>query len=699
MADLHTAAFALEIGSEELPARFLPIQDQFLKEAFEAAFKERDLAFASIETFSTPRRAVVLVEGLVTTQPEREEELMGPPVRAAFADGKPTKALEGFCRTNNVALEDAYTVETPKGEYVAVKKKVGGLKTLDILAELCPDIVSRIPFAKRMRWAGHDFAYARPLQWVVALLGDEVVPFELGPFASGRTTYGHRIHGFGPFEVATASDLLPTLEKKCAIMPKADDRKKLVIDEGNAQAERAQGRVLWDDGLLREVTGLVEHPVPLLASFDEKFLEVPREVLVTSMQSHQKSFAVEDADGRLLPHFVTVLNLKPESVDLVKRGWERVLRARLEDARFFWHEDLKASFESWLEKLEHVIFVRGLGTMGDKSRRLELLAGWIAEKLAPGLAAQCARAGRLAKADLVSGMVGEFDTLQGIMGGIYAEKWGEEKEICEALKEQYLPAGPDSPLPGTLSGAILSMADKADSMAGCFGLNQIPTGAADPNGLRRCALGIIRIMRAFHLELDIRELFARAQMGYGEREWKIDPAQCLDKLEDFFMARLRNYYQNLGVNTLLVDAATGSGARTVPGVDERIEALKVFAERESFESSVQTFKRVAHIVAKHEKEGWQIPATWRKSLLQEEAEKSLHKVLQEALPVLDHLRDAHDHKGMLDQLESLRPHVDNFFDHVMVACGDNDLCANRLAMLKSLSDRFSKVVDFAALQV
>lgn len=694
-----TSAFVLEIGSEELPSRFLPGEEAFLKEAFASALDEASLAHGDITCHSTPRRAVVCIADVATRQDEKEEVIMGPPARVAYVDGKPGKALDGFCRTNGVTVDAAYVVSTPKGDYVAVKKMVGGGLALDILAGICPDIIARIPFAKRMRWADHDFAYARPLQWILALLGDQVVPFSVGPMTSGRLTSGHRIHGRGPFEVAQADDLLRVLEERAAVMPNAAARRELIVREGNVLADQVQGRILWDDALLQEVTGLVEHPVPLLGDFDTRYLEVPREVLITSMQSHQKSFGVENEKGELLPHFLTVLNIEPESLELVKHGWERVLRARLEDARFFWHEDLKAGFEPWLARLENVIFIRGLGSMGDKGRRLEALCGWLAEKCAPELQGACMRAGRLAKADLVSGMVGEFDTLQGIMGGIYAEKWGEDTVVAQALKEQYLPAGPDSPLPESLAGALLAIADKADTMAGCFGLNLIPSGTADPNGLRRCAIGIIRILRKFGLELDVRELFARAQMGYGEREWKVNPIQCLDKLDDFFTTRLRSFYQGLGINTLLVDAALGARCSTVKGVDERVNALVSFSAGEGYASSVQTFKRVANIVAKQVAGGSEIPATWKKSLLQESAEQSLSRVLSEALPILDHLWAEHDYAGILAQLDTLRPHLDNFFDHVMVACEDPALRANRLAMLKSLSDRFSRVADFAALQI
>lgn len=418
----------------------------------------------------------------------------------------PSKALEGFARTNGVEVKDVYTIKTPKGEYVAVKKTVGGRGAGDILADVCPGIISGVPFAKRMRWGTSSFTYARPMHWILALLDDSVVSFEVGPVKSGRTTRGHRIHGAGPFEVPSASDYVDVVTKKGGLVLDGAERRRIIIEGADRQAKAVGGRVLYTEGLLNEVCGLVEHPVPLLGDFDKIYLEVPREVLVTSMQVNQKSFGLEDSAGNLLPHFVTVLNLTPPDVELVKHGWERVLRARLEDARFFWHEDLKNSFDKWLEELEHVVFIRGLGTMGDKTRRLEKLCRAIAEKCDPAVADNAARAGRLSKADLVTNMVGEFDTLQGVMGGIYAKRMGENDAVASAVSEQYLPAGPDSPLPVSATGAILSIADKVDTMAGCFGLGLIPTGAADPNALRRCALGIIRIVREFGFSLDMRDL-------------------------------------------------------------------------------------------------------------------------------------------------------------------------------------------------
>lgn len=693
------ATFVLEIGSEELPSRFLTPEEGELASRFSGALDEAGLEYGALRVMSTPRRAVVIVENLNPVQVEREEVVSGPPVRVAYdAEGKPTKALEGFVRTNACALEDVFKVETDKGEYVAVRKRTGGAPAAGLLAEICPAVITALSFQKRMRWGAYSLAYARPLRWILALLDDAVVPFTVGPMTSGRETSGHRIHGAGPFAVARANDLLATLAGPCAITLDPAQRRSVIIEGGNAQASAAGGKVLWKDSLLDEVQGLAEHPVPLLADFDPAYLEVPREVLLTSMESHQKSFGIEGPKGELLPHFLTVLNITPEDMDVVKRGWERVLRARLEDARFFWQADLRDTFDHWLQKLDAVIFIGGLGSMGDKTRRLEALCRWLADSCAPDLADDAARAGRLSKADLVSGLVGEFDTLQGIMGGIYADRKGESKAVAEALGEQYLPAGPDSPLPKTLAGALLSMADKADTLAGCFGLGMIPTGAADPNGLRRCALGIIRIMLEFGLAVDVRQFFAMAQQLYGDRQWKLAPHDALDKLMEFFAARLRNYFMSQGQDTLLVDAALGAGAEDVKDCGARLAALAAFSQDKDYEATVQTFKRVANILRK-QGQAEELSDHWDPALLREDAEKALASTLEEMLPRLDALWAAHDHAAALACLSTVRPAVDAFFAGVMVMSDDADLRRNRLSMLRGIGSRFARLADFSALQM
>ncbi len=694
------ATFVLEIGSEEVPSRFLPTEEQELETRFTAALRENALEHGRIRALSTPRRAILVVEDLNPVQTEREEIVAGPPVRVAYdADGKPTRALEGFLRTNGCTPDEVFRQDTPKGEYVAVRKRIGGAAAGDLLAEICPAVITALPFAKRMRWGANHVAYARPLRWIVALLDGDVVPFELGPVASGRETFGHRIHGRGPFSVKEARDLLPLLTEKGGITPLPADRRAVIVRGGDAPAAAVGGKVLWKDSLLREVEGLTEHPVPLLGDFDASYLEVPREVLLTSMESHQKSFGVEGADGALLPHFLTVLNLTPEDMGLVKRGWERVLRARLEDARFFWHADLRDTFDHWLEKLDHVIFIGRLGSMGEKTRRLERLCRHLAETVADGKVSpdDAARAGRLSKADLVSGMVGEFDTLQGVMGGIYAERKGESPVVARALREQYLPAGPETPLPGSLGGALLSLADKADTLAGCFGLGMIPTGAADPNGLRRCAIGILRIVLDYGLTLDLRALFTRALELYGDRPWKLAPAEAADKLLEFMAGRLRNYWQGRGEDTLLVDATLGAGAEDIRDAGLRLTALAAFSRENGYAEAVQTFKRVANIVRKQA--GDDLRDQWDDALLQEAPEKALAATLRDLLPRLDDLRGRGDYAAALNTLLEVRPAVDAFFDGVMVMCDDDALRRNRLAMLNALGSRFARLADFAALQM
>lgn len=692
------ARFVLEIGTEEIPARFLASSEKALLEGFAAALAQEGIKHGGMRAMSTPRRLALIVEDMAETQPEREEIIIGPPVSVAWGkDGKPSRALTGFADANNIKPEETFRQKTDKGEYVACRKKSGGGPTLKVLAELAPKIIASIPFAKRMRWGANQTAYARPLRWILALLDGEVVPFTIQPVSSGRETWGHRIHGPGPFQIANAADYEKTVAENGAVMVDPAKRREMIKSAGDKLAKEMGGEILWKDSLLEEVAGLVEHPLPVIADFDPAYLEVPPEALLTSMESHQKSFGVKGPDGKLLPHFLTVLNISPEDPDLVKKGWERVLRARLEDARFFWREDLKHTFGDWLAKLDNVIFIGPLGSMGEKSRRLEKLCEWLAWQLAPEDidAALAARAGLLAKADLVSAMVGEFDTLQGIMGGIYAAKAGEDEAVARAIQEQYLPAGPDSTLPKSAAGAVLSMSDKADTLAGCFGLDMIPTGAADPNGLRRCALGIIRILIDRNWRLDVDKLFRKARELYGEKEWKLDPDLAQARLMDFFRGRLRNYFSALGYDAIIVNAIVTD--RTVDPADakSRLDALVAFSGRPDYVEAAQTLKRVENMAKKsHARE-----TEWNKELLAEEAEKALARKLEELLPELDKKLERGEYAEVLDALKHLREPVNGFFDNVLVLCDDEGLRENRLKLLNALGSRFGKVAEFSQLQI
>ena len=702
-------AFVLEIGTEELPARFLDSTEKELRDRFETALAEKGLEFSGLQVCSTPRRLTLYIGQLADTAQVREEVVAGPPIKAAFdMGGRPTRAAEGFAKTHGMQLDDTFTLETEKGPYLALRKTLGGEDSLTLLSSLCPSVVSGLPFPKRMHWGSGDFTFARPIRWILALLGTTVVPFHLAGNEASSVTFGHRVHGPGPFTLSDASEYFGVMEKQCGVVAQSADRRRIIQDTGNGLAREHGGSVLWKESLLDEVQGLCEHPVPVLGGFDPGFLEVPREVLLTSMESHQKSFGIEGADGKLLPYFLTVLNLTPQDPGLVKKGWERVLRARLEDARFFWKTDLGArSFDSWLQALDSVIFLAPLGSMGDKSRRIERLCGWLAENVRRNGAGQdicketAMRAGLLAKADLVSEMVKEFDTLQGIMGGIYAGKFGEDRHVGEAVAEQYLPAGPDSPVPSTMYGALLSIADKADTLAGCFGLGMIPTGAADPYALRRAALGIARIAEEKGLRFSVSGLFAQAIEGYGEREWKLPPEKALAKLDEFFSLRVKNHFISKGTETLLTEAALQAGADDVWAASARLSALVEFSRSADFAQSVLTFKRTANIIRKQSQEASETPLDGRylPELFTDDAEKALAVELERLVPVFEDLWQADKYHELFLLLRDLRPFVDAFFDQVMVMCEDEAMRLNRLNLLQSLVTLMGRLADFSALQM
>lgn len=693
------ATFVLEIGSEELPARFLKSEQAELKKKFSEALETNSLEYDKIFSYATPRRAVVLIKGLKPFQTEKVTVIQGPAKKIAFNEnGEPGRALQGFLASNDAAISDISITSTEKGEYVVLRKTIGGKSAGEILADICHQIIASIPFAKSMRWGDHHFLYARPIRWIVALLDNEIIPFSLEHLSSGRETYGHRVHGAGPFSIADAEDFEKTISDSCKVILDPSTRRDIIVNKGNEEAEKHQGKVIWIDSLLDEVEGLVETPVPILGEFDKKFLELPREVLLTSMQSHQKSFGLEDAQRNLLPYFLTVINIIPQDLDSIKHGWEKVLRARLEDARFFWNEDLKTGFENWLAKLEKVIFIGSLGSMAEKKLRLEELCAWIADELHLDQTEKnnVVRAAYLSKADLVSGMVGEFDTLQGIMGGIYAEKLGENKIVAEAIKEQYLPLGPDSPLPQSKTGAILAIADKADTIAGCFGLNKIPTGAADPNGLRRCALGIIRIIIAFNFNVSLQELFKNAYIFYGSKDWKLDLDERQAKIIAFFKGRLRNYFQGKGYNTVLIDAVLEAGIDNISDCAKRLEAISAFQKSAAWLPTMQAMKRIDNILHKYEAS---IPDKWQQNILAEPAEIALANELDEKLPKLDILLNEQNYMGAMEAINSFVPGLNNFFGKTMVMAEDISIRNNRMALLDALGKAFAKIAHISSMQI
>jgi glycyl-tRNA synthetase beta chain len=553
---------------------------------------------------------------------------------------------------------------------------------------------------KRMRWESSGFSFARPMRWLLALMDDTVVPVQVASLQAGAKTWGHRVHGPGPWEVPSAQAYFDLLRDNGRVILDRRERIEFIQSQGDDLAKAHGGRVVWKDELLAEVASLAEWPRPILGRFDQRYLELPREVLLTSMESHQKCFGLEDENGNLLSCFVCTLNLEPKDLDLVRAGWERVLKARLEDAAFFWKVDRKATLEQWQQELDKVIFLGPLGSMGAKAKRLEMVAANLTAKEDAQIQNDTIRAAALAKVDLVSEMVGEFADLQGIMGGIYVRQKGESEQVGQAVSEHYLPTGPESAVPESLPGAYLSITDKADALTGCFGLDMIPTGTQDPYALRRQALGIVRTVWEHGLRFSLSELLETAIDAYQDVDWKLDKETALSALLDFFAHRIRALCMNRGLETKVVDAALGAGFDDLWAFEQRLTALDRFSRDADFDQAVLTFKRADNIIRKQgEQAGVDLQAGYQESLLIDLQEKALAQALTDMQPRWEALWAKEDFDQLFGLLRELRPVVDDFFDHVMVMAEDQTLRQNRLNMLQALVNRLSVLADFSALQI
>ncbi len=693
------ATFVLEVGFEEMPASFLNRMEEEAKSLFVNLLKVNKIKFKEISTSSTPRRLVVLIEGIGEIQDKTTEIKVGPPARVAYdEEGKLTKAGLGFLRSQGAEEKDGFIHKTDKGEYLAIKKNVGGNPTISLLPSICFEVMTKISFPKRMRWEETKTYFGRPIRWIVALFDDKVVKFEFASVKSSNISFGHRVMGEGVIKVPHAREFFSLVKEKGKIIFESRKREEIIKQKGDALAKEVGGNVVWDDDLLKEVANLVEFPNPVLGKFEDKFLSLPREVLLTCMQTHQKCFGIEKG-GKLLPYFLCTLNLIPKDLELVRKGWERVLKARLEDASFFWNVDMKASFNEWFDELGKVIFIASLGSLKDKCIRLERLSGYLADEIGCSLKDDICRAARLCKADLVSEMVGEFADLQGIMGGIYAMKKGEKENVSLAIYDHYLPTGPESPLPRNLEGAILSIVDKADNIGGCFGLDMIPTGNQDPYALRRHALGIIRITLGYKLRFSLKGLFNKLYSLYGEVDWKIEPSKSVDMIMEFFSQRLKTYFTSLGFSTKIVDAAIGAGFDDIFSLNLRLKALDEFSKKSDFEQAILTFKRVDNIIRKQGEKEAKLTGNFKEELLEEPQEKKLANTIKEIRPRWDELWSQEKFYDLFLLLYELKPVVDEFFDHVLVMCEDKDLRINRLNILKSLVNKLSMLADFSALQI
>ncbi|NMA60292.1 MAG: glycine--tRNA ligase subunit beta [Firmicutes bacterium] len=667
--------FLLELGFEELPARFVEGALEQLADTLGKRLKQERLEYGEVLLYSTPRRLTVLVRDLSKQQSDLVEEVKGPPKNIAYdTNGNLTKAGQGFLRSQGVD-EGAISIKQFQGaDYLFVTKEVLGQPTSVVLKPLLEDIISHLGFPKNMRWGSYDLRYARPLRWIIALFGTEVIPVQVGPVAADRITYGHRQLAPGALMIREPKEYVNTLRSHY-VLADASKRSEIIWEQIQKLAQAHGAKVSLDQDLLQEVVNLVEYPTAFCGTFDPEYLDIPSEVLVTSMKEHQRYFPVEDGEGQLLPKFIGIRNGADNHLETVVNGNEKVLAARLADAKFFFDEDRKASLEDNLQKLEQVVFQEGLGSMGEKVERIECLSLSLTELL--GLSAQrdtILRTARLAKADLVSQMVYEFPELQGIMGGKYALLQGEDPAVATGIREHYQPRFAGDSLPNTMEGTIVSLADKLDTLVGYFALGRIPTGSQDPFALRRQAQGVVQILLKTGFDVPLNTLIELAASGYTEVSLSHEHAQAL---EEFFLARLRVILLEQGYAYDLVDAvmATGDQGIKIPDLLGKVQALDGIRATDIFSDLMTGFERVANLAGKYQGETLNPEAFLPADAQFEQAVRALEQQCRTCF-------STKDYAGVLSSLAQFRTAVDQFFTEVMIMDKDPVVRGNRLALLQ-----------------
>jgi len=679
----------LEIGCEEIPAGFIPKAMADMEQLMRRELESARLSFGEIVTLGTPRRLVLAVKGLAERQPDAELTAMGPAKSVAYdADGNATKAAQGFARGQGVDVSALKLVMTEKGEYIAAVKSEIGRETAELLTEMLPRLVNAIPFKKSMRWSDLEVRFARPVHWIVALFDGAVVPFSFGNIDSGSVSRGHRFMANTTFPVRDFAHYLEECERHFVI-PDPERRKEIIRREIAQVAKAAGGNVLPDESLLEQVSFLVEYPSAVAGTFSPDFLAVPREVLITSMREHQRYFSLVDDAGKLLPGFITINNTLTEDPSVVVKGNERVLRARLSDARFFFLEDQKITLASRVDSLKSVVYQAKLGTSYEKMERFRSLGAFLAGKFNPSLTDKVKRAATLCKADLVTGMVGEFPEVQGIMGREYALHDGEDREVANAIAEHYLPTQAGGELPASDLGAFVSLADKMDTICGCFSVGLIPTGSADPYALRRSALGVINIIIEKGYRLKLNDFIA-ASLELLAAKTTRDRAEVHRDVLEFFKVRFLNLLADR-YPADVVDAVVAVSFDDMVDAGSKIAALAEFRKREDFSSLAVAFKRVVNIV----KDGVDTPIS--ADLFQDAAEGALYQALQSVSGEVSQAVGSGDYVGALGRIATLKEGVDLFFDKVMVMAEDERVRGNRLALLTGIARLFGQLADFSRL--
>ena len=688
---MTTQNFLVEIGTEELPPKALKALATSFADNVEAELNQAGLTFDKIEWFAAPRRLAVKVLNLATQQPSKEIEKRGPAVSAAFdAEGKPTKAAEGWARGCGITVEQAERIATDKGEWLVHRAKIEGQPTKNLLNDIVANALAKLPIPKPMRWADKTVQFIRPVHTVTMLLGDELIEGEILGVASARTIRGHRFLGEKEFEIQHADQYPQLLREKGSVVADFNERKAEILAKSQAKATALGGVADIEESLLEEVTSLVEYPNVLAAKFEERFLAVPAEALVYTMKGDQKYFPIYDKNGKLLPHFIFVSNINPEDPTAIIEGNEKVVRPRLTDAEFFFKTDLKQKLVDRLPRLETVLFQQQLGTLKDKTDRIEQLAGEIAKQIGAD-EVKAKRAGLLSKCDLMTNMVFEFTDTQGVMGMHYARHDGEDEEVAVALNEQYMPRFAGDELPKSLVASAVALADKFDTLTGIFGIGQAPKGSADPFALRRAALGALRIIVEKNLPLDLEDLVTKSAALFGD---KLTNQNVVADVVDFMLGRFRAWYQDEGIAVDVIQAVLARRPTRPADFDARVRAVSHFRTLDSAEALAAANKRVSNILAKADAAIGGINL----SACVEPAEKALAEAVLALRTEVQPLIAQGDYTAVLDKLANLRAPVDNFFDNVMVNAEDPALRQNRLAILNTLQGLFLQVADISVLQ-
>jgi glycyl-tRNA synthetase beta chain len=688
--------FLVEIGTEELPPKALRSLMEAFGKGLTAAVDDAALEHGDVHTYASPRRLTVLIEALVRQQADRTVQHKGPPTRIAFdKDGKPTAAATAFAGKCGVDVHALETSKSEKGEWLVFEAIEKGQSAAELMPSLIERALAALPIPRRMRWGAGDAEFVRPVHWIVMLHGESVVPASVMGTVAGNASRGHRFHTSEPIIIGRPKDYLTALEKKGYVIADFERRREMIRVGSEAAALEAGGEIVDGESLYDEVAALVEWPVAVLGRFDEQYLALPREVVISTLTGHQRYFPVADRDGTLLPRFITVANLESKDPEQVREGNERVIRPRLADAAFFWDSDRRKTLASRSDDLHDVIYQRGLGSLADKGRRIREIATWLAGKLGADKGA-VERAAELAKCDLLSGMVGEFPELQGTMGRYYALADGEPASVADAIGEQYRPRFAGDELPATTAGRILAIADKLDTLAGVFSIGKKPTGNRDPFGLRRAALGVIRILIETGLDIDLKALIAEAVDR--QPKGKLEKDALVNELYTFISDRLRRYFldRDAGLATETFEAVMVRQPDSLLDFDRRLAAVQTFARLEQAESLAAANKRIANILRKA---GEPKNLTIKKKLLADEAEQALFNALNNARDKVEPLIQQRQYAEALNTLADLRDPVDRFFDDVMVMADDEAIKNNRLALLSELRALFLDVADISRLSL